>query len=191
MSRACWRSKARASLPVLFAMALVVVIVQEHPGTTRSVATAGGPPSSRGYVLGPGDGEALNVPNGRVVIKVDPKTGSSRLAMGTQVLTQGNGIALHLHEREDEILFLHEGARTVVVGDATKMVAKGTTVYIPHGVWHGVMSANDEAQVVWIVSPPGLEEFFREVGTAPGIPPRALTLERLADIRRKHGMKSP
>jgi hypothetical protein len=69
-------------------------------------------------------------------------------------------------------------------------VAKGTTVFIPHGVWHGVMSAKDEAHVIWIVSPPGLESFFREVGSPPGSPPLTLTPERMAEIRRKHGMQS-
>ncbi len=185
-----WRQHLRAWLPVAFAAVLIALVFQERLGNPTGVIAQSGSAAVRGYVLGPDEGEAITVPNGRVVVKADPRTGSARFAMGTQLLTPGNGIAMHLHEVEDEVLYLNEGARTVVVGDSTKAVVKGTTVYIPHGVWHGVMRANDEAKVIWIVSPPGLEEYFRDVGTAPGEPPRTLTPDRLAEIRRKHGMQS-
>jgi len=42
--------------------------------------------------------------------------------------------------------------------------------------------------LLWVVAPPGVEEFFREVAAAPGEPPRHLTLEQLNDIAQKHGM---
>jgi quercetin dioxygenase-like cupin family protein len=185
-----WRRYLRGCLPVFFGAVLVALVFQERLRTATRVTTQKGAAALGGYVLGPDEGEAITVPNGRVVVKVDPRTGSTRFAVGTQLLTPGNGIALHLHEVEDEVLYLSDGARTVVVGDSTKAVVKGTTVFVPHGVWHGVMAAKDEAQVIWIVSPPGLESFFREVGSPPGALPQTLTPERMAEIRRKHGMQS-
>ena len=42
---------------------------------------------------------------------------------------------------------------------------------------------------LWVVAPPGLEDFFREVASAPGAPPRQLTREQLNEIAQKHGIR--
>lgn len=143
-----------------------------------------------GFVLHRDEGEVLAVRNGEVVIKVDPRTGSARLAMGTQTLRPGAGIGVHLHEQEDEILFVQSGKGVGVVGDGHTPVEAGATIFIPHGVWHGVENPEGEVSLVWVVSPPGLESFFRDSGSPPGATPKALTPEQLEDIRRKHGMRT-
>jgi mannose-6-phosphate isomerase-like protein (cupin superfamily) len=155
-----------------------------------SSARQTGSPSGGGFVLDPRDGEALSVRNGEVVIKIDPRTGSARLAMGTQTLRPGAGIGVHLHEQEDEILFVHSGRGIGVLGDDHAAVEPGSTIYIPHGVWHGVENPDGELGLVWVVSPPGLESYFRDSGSPPGAPPKVLTDEQLEDIRRKHGLQS-
>ena len=136
------------------------------------------PVSRDGCVLAAGEGEVLHRPNGKVIVKVDPKTGSSRLAMGTQQLKAGAGILVHKHEQADEVLYIEKGSATAILGDRRAQVAPGTTIYIPRGVWHGVESAGQEIQLLWIVSPPGLEGFFREIGANPGAP-----LKRLSPAR--------
>ena len=40
--------------------------------------------------------------------------------------------------------------------------------------------------LLWIVAPPGLEAFFREVATRPGVPPVQRTKEQLNEIARKY-----
>jgi len=140
-------------------------------------------------VVAPAEGESLVAPNGDVVVKVDPRSGSARLAMGTQHVVKGGGIQVHLHEHEDEILFVHRGAATGIVGDSRRALEPGSTVYIPQGVWHGVENADSSVDLVWVVSPPGLESYFRDVRTPRGQPPRVLSPEQLEDIRRKHGMR--
>ena len=143
-----------------------------------------------GFVLQRDEGETLAVRNGEVVIKVDPRTGSARLAMGTQTLRPGAGIGVHLHEEEDEILFVQSGKGVGILGEGHTPVEAGATIFIPHGVWHGVENPEDEVSLVWVVSPPGLESFFRDSGSPAGSPPKAITPEQLEDIRRKHGMRS-
>ncbi|MFQ5818349.1 MAG: cupin domain-containing protein [Terriglobia bacterium] len=146
----------------------------------------------KGYVLQPGEGEVLRLggpPGGQVIIKADPtKTGSMRMAMGIQVL-EGK-IPIHLHEQQDEFLFVHTGQGIGIVGDERVPVEAGTTIYIPLGVWHGVENTGDKpAQIMWVVTPAGLEDFFREAGAPPGTELKSLTPEQFADIMRKHGMK--
>ena len=37
---------------------------------------------------------------------------------------------------------------------------------------HGVENPDGELLLLWVVAPPGLEMFFREVASAPGAPPK-------------------
>jgi quercetin dioxygenase-like cupin family protein len=143
-----------------------------------------------GYVLQPGEGEALAVPNGEVAIKVDPRTGSPGFALGTQTLKPGAGIALHVHEGEDEVLFIHRGKGVGLLGDDRKPVEPGSTIFIPQGTWHGVDNPEGEVTLVWVVSPPGLESYFRDIGSPPGGTPKVFSPEQLEEIRRKHGMRA-
>src|ERR1700746_3294987 len=73
--------------------------------------------AARGYVLAAEQGEILRRPNGRVIVKVDPRTGSPRLAMGTQELNAGAGIRLHKHDNADEILYVERGSATALLGE--------------------------------------------------------------------------
>ena len=143
--------------------------------------------SGEGRILTAEEGEVLRRPSGRVVIKVDPRTGSARLAMGTQDLLPGAGIRLHRHENAEEILFIHRGSGTATLGDGKRPVEPGTTIYIPAGVWHGVENSSNEMELVWVVSPPGLEGYFREIGAPPGTELKVLTPSQMDEIARKHG----
>jgi mannose-6-phosphate isomerase-like protein (cupin superfamily) len=164
-------------------------------------ASSGVPPpehslENSGYVLYPEDGEVL-VPcregasaEGRWIIKADPvNTGSHRVAMGTQVLPGGERIPVHRHEHQDEVLFIHEGTATGILGDSSVAIGPGTTVYVPQGVWHGVDNTETASvQIVWVIVPPGLEGFFRDIGVPPGTDCVPLPAEDMAEIRRRHGI---
>lgn len=148
------------------------------------------PQRKGGYVLRADEGEVLQRGKGNTVtIKVDPKTGSPSMAMGTQLLDPGVGIPVHLHEHEDEVLFVNDGGGVAVLGEQRKPIGKGDTIYIPHGVWHGVETHDTGISLLWIVTPPGLEGFFREISTPLGGPPKTLTPAQIEDIGRKHGVR--
>jgi len=176
-------------LSTLFLAALLAAIRsgQDEPAKAFAQSNLAKPVIPKGYVLQPNEGETLQRPGTQIVIKADPRTGSGRLAAGTQQLYIGSGIRVHRHEGEDEVLWIQDGSGTAIIGDTRKRVEKGAFVYIPQGVWHGVENPQNEMRLLWIVSPPGLENFFREVGTPPGVEARRLTPEQLSDIARKHG----
>jgi mannose-6-phosphate isomerase-like protein (cupin superfamily) len=142
--------------------------------------------AKEGYVLGPEQGEILRRPNGQIIVKADPKLGSERFAMGMQDLVAGAGIGLHRHEEADEVLFIHRGSARAVLGERRVEAGPGTAVFVPRGVWHGLESLGQEVRLVWIVSPPGLEGFFREIGAPPGAALQHSPAE-MAEIARRHG----
>ena len=182
-----------SSLPVLVAVALAALVGGAQPQGEAGAGPASPPVASDlprgGYVLRAGEGEVIRRKGNTVTVKVDPKTGSPTMAMGTQALDAGVGIPLHMHEHEDEVLFVHEGRGVAVVGGRKEEVGVGDTVFIPHGVWHGVESSGGAIDLLWVVTPPGLEGFFRETGAPAGTPPRVLTPAQLEDIGRKHGVR--
>jgi len=144
--------------------------------------------STQGYVLGPNEGEHLIRNAGSIFIKVGPASGSDNMALGTQQVPVGAGIRVHQHHEADEVLFVLEGTGFGILGETRTPVEKGSAIYIPKGTWHGVENPDSVLLLLWVVAPPGLEAFFREVSSAPGAPSKQLTHEQLNDIAGKHGI---
>ena len=145
--------------------------------------------SKQGYVLGPNEGEHLIRNAGSLFIKVDPSRGSNNMALGTQQVPIRAGIPVHQHNEADEVLFVLEGAGFGILGDTRMRVEKGSAMYVPNGVWHGLENPDSELLLLWAVAPPGVEAFFREASSVPGAPPKRLTREQLNEIAQKHGMQ--
>lgn len=153
--------------------------------------TDGGLPS---HYVPPHGGETLVLRQppipGDVTIKISPRFGhSARFSMGTQDLPVTYKIPVHKHLEEDEILFVHRGSGTAVLGDKTFRVETGSTLYVPHDTWHTVINDTDEpAQLVWFTARPGIEDFFERIGVAPGQPWHPLSPDELARISAEYGM---
>jgi len=145
--------------------------------------------SKLGYVLGPNEGEHLIRNAGSIFIKVDPSRGSNNMALGTQQVPIRAGIPVHQHNEADEVLFVLEGVGFGILGDIRMRVEKGSAMYVPNGVWHGIENPDSELLLLWAVAPPGVEAFFREAYSVPGAPPKQLTREQLNEIAHKHGMQ--
>jgi len=142
-----------------------------------------------GYVLGPTEGEHLVHfrDGGKILIKVGSATGSDNLALGTQQVMAGTGIPIHRHFEMDEAFYVLEGSGTFILNDVSHPFEKGATIYIPKKSWHGFANPDHELLLLWIVSPAGLDGFFREVCNPPGVPPKKLTREQINEIARKYG----
>ena len=140
-----------------------------------------------GYVLKPNEGEHLIQRGGNIFIKADPGRGSKGLAMGTQQILVGIGIPVHRHFEMDEAFYVVDGGGTFLLQDARHPIEKGDSIFIPKNAWHGFQNPDRELLLLWIVAPPGLEAFFREVATLPGATPVTRTKEQLNEIARRYG----
>jgi quercetin dioxygenase-like cupin family protein len=143
---------------------------------------------SQGYVLGPDGGDHLvHYRNpGNIFIKVDPVKGSGNLALGTQQVPVGAGIPIHRHFEMDEAFYVLEGGGTFILNDQPHALEKGGTIFIPKTAWHGFANPDREMLLLWIVTPTGLDGFFRETCNPPGVPRKQLTKEQINTIARKY-----
>jgi mannose-6-phosphate isomerase-like protein (cupin superfamily) len=135
-------------------------------------------------ILAADEGDVL----GNHRIKVDPQRGSMHMGVGLQRIKGGPGIALHRHDKEDEILFIHSGSGVGTVGDERRNITAGTTLYVPQGTWHGVDPQSDEMEILWIVSPPHFAEHLREIGAEISRNGKISSAE-MDEIGRRHGFR--
>ncbi len=104
------------------------------------------------------------------ILKVDPRNGaSSHLVFGTEDIPPRDSIEAHRHPSSDEILFLQNGLARVSLGDTTRVVHGGATVFIPAGTWISVLNVGEQPiHLAFIFSAPGFEEFMRAESVREG-----------------------
>jgi quercetin dioxygenase-like cupin family protein len=89
----------------------------------------------------------------------------------------------HMHANEDEIVYVLTGHLTFNVEDAPVDAPAGTCVVLPRNVEHCYRVLSEQARLLVMVSPAGLEGYFREVGT-----PGPLDIERLVTRAACYGV---
>jgi mannose-6-phosphate isomerase-like protein (cupin superfamily) len=151
-----------------------------------SVLAQGATPE--GYALGPSAGEHLvHFRNpGHIFIMAGAATGSPQLAVGTQQVPVGAGIPVHRHLQMDEAFYVLEGSGSFMLNDVGYPIEKGRSIFIPKNAWHGFVNPSQELLLLWIMTPAGLDGFFRETCNPPGVPPKQLTRDQVNGIARKY-----
>jgi mannose-6-phosphate isomerase-like protein (cupin superfamily) len=144
-------------------------------------------PPAKAYVTGWNQGEILNDARGRTTaIYVSPAQGASDMSFMSQDMPRGSGILVHRHDRTEETLFVHEGSGTFILGDQRIHVEKGSTIYVPRETWHGMENPDSDVRLVFVVTPPGLEGFFRGMFWEPGKAPKQLSPEEISVLEKQY-----
>jgi mannose-6-phosphate isomerase-like protein (cupin superfamily) len=91
---------------------------------------------------------------------------------------------LHYHHREDELSYVVTGRLGVLLGEEVVIAHPGTWVFKPRHQWHTFWNDGDEpCEIIEIISPAGLENYFREVAASWG------NVERFAEINQKYSLE--
>lgn len=113
----------------------------------------------RGYALARGTG-----------LEGDPSLKSSAASSGGALTLiesrTAGGAPPHVHEREDEAMYVLEGRIVVHVGDEEFQVSEGGFVFMPRGILHDWDVDGDPARVLIMAAPGGLERFLGEFHAA-------------------------
>jgi quercetin dioxygenase-like cupin family protein len=75
-------------------------------------------------------------------------------------LRAGDEPPIHIHTREDETLYVLEGAITAFVGDQRIEVEAGSYAALPKDVPHGLSVRGDEVRLLVTLAPAGAEYLF-------------------------------
>ena len=95
-----------------------------------------------------------------------------KFALIEAVSRKGNDPPPHTHRREDEIFYVLEGEVVASVGDRTIKGTPGTMIFLPRDVRHSFTIESEHARMLILVTPAGLEGWFKEFS----VPTTAMTL---------------
>ena len=135
----------------------------------------------------PGEGENVGAIGLGIYVKMTGADTNGAYSLFEYVVPAGlGGPPTHIHSREDELFICTAGAVTIELGGETHVLKPGASLLMPRGVPHMFYNASDEeTRVVAVVSPPGLENYYRELSELPP-GPRDMTL--VAGVMQRHGL---
>ena len=126
---------------------------------------------ARGYLLRAGEGVGEDT-----ALKASAASTGGSLTL-IDSLTDG-GAPPHVHAREDEAMFVIDGAIVAHVGDVEFHAKAGDFVFMPRGVLHDWDVEGASARVLIIATPGGLERFLDEFHAAADREARDAVAER-------------
>jgi quercetin dioxygenase-like cupin family protein len=134
-------------------------------------------------VVRPGEGRAGELAGVGVVFKLWGHDTGGALSIVEHPFAVGALVEPHTHTREDEYSIVVEGQIGFRSGDREVVLGAGGYITKPRGELHAMWNAGTvPARIIEIISPAGLEHFFREVAdlVEAGPPPAFDTLVALA-----------
>jgi len=99
----------------------------------------------------------------------------------------------HLHDEQDEWIYVLDGQFDFEVGDEQFRVGPGESVFLPRKVTHVWASVSGKpGKIINVYQPASkMEQFFRELGKYHGKPPihEALTFDEFQRFFQDHGLE--
>ena len=132
--------------------------------------------------------------NGHADPKLFPaNTQFPNLAMGYQSIAPGGRVREHSHASQIELQICFRGRGHVLIDGAKHSLVPGTACFLGYDVKHEIVNDSDEDLVMmWVITPPGLEDFFKAIGRprTPGdaAPAPFARPENVVEVERAMGM---
>src|SRR3954463_14319825 len=118
-------------------------------------------PLSDPVLSGPGAGRTVTHGGGTSAeLKLTGEQSGGDWAVIEWRVRAGEEPPIHTHTREDEAIYVLEGAITAYVGDEKIEVEAGSYAALPKNVPHGLTVRGEEARLLVTLEPAGAEYFF-------------------------------
>jgi len=127
---------------------------------------------------------------GTLTLLLDGAATQGQLTVGRFTVARGEAPPYHLHTREDEVFLLLKGTALVWCDDVETELAEGGIVYLPRNVPHSYRITSDEADLLMICTPAGIEGMFRHAGRDRSTPrPDGFTIgpDLLGEAAQRYG----
>lgn len=156
------------------------------PDTMMAATDAGA-----GLVVGPGQGEEIDVFGARLVVKTDPARFGALVA--EHVVPPGYMVPPHAHDRDDELFFMLDGTLTLLgPSGEERRIGGGETAVLPRGSVHGFRNEGPATARFLLLLAPGLQaiEMFRHFDRAAGAAgPSGLAPAKIVSIAGQYGVR--
>ena len=139
-------------------------------------------------VVLPDSGEQLNIAGSQTFHKIKSKDTNGVFSVLEFVTPPGKGVALHVHEREDELVYLLEGESEVTLGNQKMKAVPGVMALLPRGIPHGFTNVgNKPSRLLDTILPGQFDNYFVELAAlyAAGDPSE----EQIDALSRKYRIK--
>jgi quercetin dioxygenase-like cupin family protein len=117
-------------------------------------------PLSEPVLSGPGAGRTVTHGGSSTELKLAGHQSGGDWAVIEWRVRAGAEPPMHTHTREDETLYVLEGAMTAYVGDEKIDVEAGSYAALPKNVPHGFTVRGEQVRLLVTVEPAGVEYFF-------------------------------
>lgn len=139
-------------------------------------------------VVLPNTGEELNIAGSQTVHTIKSKDTNGVSSVMEFVTLPGKGAALHVHEREDELVYLLDGEIEVTLGDQKMKAIPGVMALLPRGIPHGFTNIGSKpSRLLDTILPKLFDNYFVELAApfAAGYPSE----EQIDALSRKYRIK--
>jgi len=139
-------------------------------------------------VVLPNSGQQLNIAGSQTLHKIKSSATNSVFSVVEFVTPPGKGVALHVHEREDELVYLLEGEIEVTLGNQKMKAVPGVMALLPRGIPHGFMNiGNKPSRLLDTILPGQFDNYFIELAALyEAADPSE---EQINGLSRKYGIK--
>jgi mannose-6-phosphate isomerase-like protein (cupin superfamily) len=152
-------------------------------------------PLTRGFVLGPDDGDAYWWLGSLTLTKVGGDATGGALDIVDHRVPAGYAPPAHVHTVSDEIFFILAGEFAVRCGDDHWRAGPGSLVFLPRLVPHGfTVSGDGPGRTLLLNTPAGFGEVITELGqattdlTLPGPDVADPAPERIGEVSGRFGI---
>ena len=134
--------------------------------TDRKTSTQTRPVSATaGFVLPPSDGEKIWIAGDTLWLKATSAETDGAYTVIEIISLPGSGPPPHVHENEDESMYVIDGEFEILLDAKRIRAAPGAFAFVPRGTVHRFRCIGDRPGKILIVfTPGGIEGFFREAG---------------------------
>jgi quercetin dioxygenase-like cupin family protein len=139
-------------------------------------------------VVLPNSGEQLKIAGSQTFHKIKSSATNGVFSVIEFVTPPGKGVALHVHEREDELVYLLEGEIEVTLGNQKMKAVPGVMALLPRGIPHGFTNiGNKPSRLLDTILPGQFDNYFVELAAlyAAGDPSQ----EQVDRLSRKYRIK--
>lgn len=134
-----------------------------------------------GYMLASRNGTQIPAIGLGITMKTNGKSTHDAYSLFEySVPPETNGPPAHLHTREDESFICLAGRLDVSLGGEEFVLEYGDYLYLPRNVVHTFRNPyGEEARIISVVSPAGLEAYYQALGELPPGPKDISAIQKI------------